>query len=1236
MMDRAAVPPRRIVSPRAVPLPTGNPQGGSVSIGSLPAGSLPTGSLLSGSIPTGCLPTGYLPRTRLDLRWQDWEGFRLVLIEAPAGYGKTVLMASNAGRSGRKACWISRSSPTGLDAPVEAILPQIDSTPEGWNIVIDEVGTTGRSSMAELAFWPAVEALIRRLPPACTIFIASREPVPICTSDLVSLGIAVKIGVPHLAFTREETAALFRSGLPKRLRPSESEVERIAAQTEGWPAGLGLWLHILSRGRPLPVAAAQCGAVREAPDRVGEPDWTSYFAEQVIPQLGPGMERFLMQASILPALRPDICDHVLQISDSQTALDEIEHRNLFIRADPARVDICRSSVGPSPVAARTNICRSLILHPLFREFLERRLRSAVPGAEVRSLRRRAGEKLVQDESWAEAALAYARAGEADSAIEILETHGMALFAAGELDAILRVFTALPPRDYEARPRTLFVLGRIREAQGRWLEAKSSYEQALRRASVPAGATPAAAATAAAGAAGAQTRKRRGRQHRDPAPGLLLDLMIALARIDVRLGRYEAARGRCREALASPLLRPPKTRAARAPGPSPDLRTWARLALTLAGTTADAGGLAEADEQFLRVQTEYRKARFDPGEKQVQYMRAILIQHPGGDLIAARNNMLQVEAFFRAAGDTGLLCHCDTFLSSLALDLGDEPQARELANGTLLQAERIGLRDAEGYCRWILGRCAISRARAGEISDFDEARAHADAAMSIADVLPIPDLRIHSRICLAEIALARGDPGAARVVAAEARDIAHECAMRIAESQSLITLGLCEESPHASWAAAESILREVGARWHLHRLLLLRLYAGAVPRPDTSAAIDELLSGVTEMRHEAILLFHEPRAAAAVLGAAVRAMNRGKHPSDRLSVSSRDAAVPFLLQLGDLAVAELAKGLNEIRKAPDKRDASDFCARIIARIRTPAALSVLTRLRNPSTKIGRMALSATRQTDRGPESPLHIRALGNLQVTVNNRDVTSAGWGSTRAMDVFVFLLVRRFRWVTKGEILAALWPDEPTERALHGLRQALYILRKTLEPDRPSRSPSSCLPVQENKVRLAPGAGSRYDVRRFEQRLKRARELFPEASKKNGDRALRTIRLLQSTRALYGGDFAGELASLDYVEAESKRLRRAWHLATRMLVKLLGQSGRWEEVILVAREGLGRDSTSESLHHHLILALSRTGNDDDALRVCRDYARRIYKELRALPSPRMSRLERRIRAQRNRADGTGR
>ena len=304
-------------------------------------------------------PAGHLvPRARLLDRLHAAAGGQLVLVSAPAGYGKSALVAEWLHAEGRPTAWVSLdaadSAPqrfwsyvaaalAGLDPRLgESLAPALHpagdgtapevllaglvnallQTPTPLALVLDDYHLIAGADVHR-----GVEFLSSHLPPTLTLVIAGRADPPWPLARRRARGELVEVRAADLRFTREEAAAFLNDGMALGLSPQEVEV--LSERTEGWIVGLQMAALSL-RGHDDVSAYLQA---LSASDRY----ILDYLLEEVLERQPPAVYEFLLATAILRRLSAPLCAAVTGREDAAAILAHLEAANLFLVAlDGAR------------------------------------------------------------------------------------------------------------------------------------------------------------------------------------------------------------------------------------------------------------------------------------------------------------------------------------------------------------------------------------------------------------------------------------------------------------------------------------------------------------------------------------------------------------------------------------------------------------------------------------------------------------------------------------------------------------------------------------------------------------------------------------------------------------------------------------------------------------------------------------------------------------------------------------
>lgn len=432
----------------------------------------PTQRSLKTAIAPPSIPEAYIPRQTLLARMREYTERRLILIHAPAGYGKTTLVTAFSQELDQPVCWLRLTSAdedvvrladllrTSLterfhrlrgrldfqqpaDATGRALATQFAeqvgaAVPEPFAIVIDDVQYINRSE-------PAAEFLDRLLgamPDSVTFVISGRELPRVSLSSLVMDGEVGGIGTRELALEQQEMAELLHQRLDLDLHPPE--LDDLYQRTEGWITGA-----LLFAVDPQRNASSSLLPHFEGP--------TSFFAEAVVDQVSDEMRGFLLESAVLPKMTAQSCNEILGRTDSEERLAEMTRRGYFITA-----------LQTEP--------RSYEYHPLFRESLVELLRQDDPDR-LHALLNRAAKHFARQGAVEEAFDLYMAAGSEGEAGRLAETARSDLFAQGRLSTLKSWASTLHAAGVEA-PNLMLTVATAACDQGEFEEAEAWLSRAL--------------------------------------------------------------------------------------------------------------------------------------------------------------------------------------------------------------------------------------------------------------------------------------------------------------------------------------------------------------------------------------------------------------------------------------------------------------------------------------------------------------------------------------------------------------------------------------------------------------------------------------------------------------------------------------------------------------------------------------------------------------------------------------
>ena len=295
---------------------------------------------------------GSVPRPRLMERLKDCTSSNLVLISAPAGFGKTTLLSEWARQSQPhiRTAWVSLDE--GDNDPVrfwdyfiaalktlqpstgEIALALLHSSqpspdPSVLTALINDLTNISVDFALVLDDYHLIESqpvhagiifLLEHMPPRMHLVIATRADPPLQLAHFRGKEMMLEVRPDDLRFTCEEAGTLLEKMKVPKLSPDE--LSALNKRTEGWAVGLKMAALSLRHQKDVPeFLAAFTGSQRYVMD---------YLMEEVLQKQTPEMRDFLMQTSVLERLTAPLCDAVTGRQDSQDILLNLERGHLFI------------------------------------------------------------------------------------------------------------------------------------------------------------------------------------------------------------------------------------------------------------------------------------------------------------------------------------------------------------------------------------------------------------------------------------------------------------------------------------------------------------------------------------------------------------------------------------------------------------------------------------------------------------------------------------------------------------------------------------------------------------------------------------------------------------------------------------------------------------------------------------------------------------------------------------------
>ncbi|GAB4581789.1 MAG: BTAD domain-containing putative transcriptional regulator [Anaerolineales bacterium] len=440
--------------------------------------------ILQTKISPPALPARTLVRPRVARQLLEALQYRLTILQAGAGYGKSTALATlasyqtpfiwyqvskedndlivfllhlcHATRLALPALeglpipilesWEATRDPLPLRAVVYQYLNALSAQEAPTLLVIDDAHLIIENT--EIA--QVLDQIIGLAPAHFHILLSSRLFITLPNLSRWRMrGEVLTLDQAALAFTQEEIAALFEQHYHYDL--TEEETGILYTATEGWAITLQLIWQSLRSG--------SITSISEELSRQDQPLESLFemLAQDVLALQPDDVQRFLRATAVLRELTPEACNAILKIPNSAAMLAYLRRQEFFI------VDV----ENPSDES------HHLRYHFIFLRFL----RQQSTEAERREWHTLAGEHFLAQEDYAAAIYHFLKAENPTASARLLVEYGSHLLSTGRLDTLASYLDALPPATLSQHPTLLFYLGDLARLRSRFQEALGWYQQA---------------------------------------------------------------------------------------------------------------------------------------------------------------------------------------------------------------------------------------------------------------------------------------------------------------------------------------------------------------------------------------------------------------------------------------------------------------------------------------------------------------------------------------------------------------------------------------------------------------------------------------------------------------------------------------------------------------------------------------------------------------------------------------
>jgi LuxR family maltose regulon positive regulatory protein len=377
---------------------------------------------------------------------------KITLLLAPAGFGKTTLLAQWAARQKRAVAWLSldvalndpscflrylvesiqqvqpgfgsamltdcrRSAPTSLSSNIVNLLNELASLPVEMTMILDDYHEIKQQPIHD-----ALALLLEHLPPHIHLLIASRSEPPCLLARLRAAGQTTELRTGALRLSREELEQLLP--LMLHVKPEAGELDALEARLEGWIAGLYLTKSVIGDLADFSQFLAACTGKN--------PHIQHYFLEEVVANLPQNLQSFLLSTVLLAQCNSSLCAAVTGQEHCELMLEELARANLFFY----------------PLTEHEGWYR---YHPLFADALRHRLLRTQP-EEAIPLHRRASQWFELHALPGEAIDHALAAQDHARAAALIEEIAQDLISERKLTVLQNWLDALPEEVVRASPR----------------------------------------------------------------------------------------------------------------------------------------------------------------------------------------------------------------------------------------------------------------------------------------------------------------------------------------------------------------------------------------------------------------------------------------------------------------------------------------------------------------------------------------------------------------------------------------------------------------------------------------------------------------------------------------------------------------------------------------------------------------------------------------------------------------
>jgi len=338
---------------------------------------------------------------------------------------------------------------------VDLLLNEIlETVKQPFILVLDDYHHIGPDTVVH----KLVDRLLQYSSELLHLIITTRDLPPLAVMRRRSQSSALVLTREDLLFTGEEMRDLFRQTLNIEL--GDEEIVEYRERTHGWVTALQLV-------RQAAEQEIYTGSGESKPDlsailHRSEKDIFDYFAEEVFSRESESTRELLLRLSLLDSLPLEVCSRLFPDMRCAAVLPELLHKNIFLT-----------------VAGESSETEVYRLHPLFRDFLQRRLRSEIGRAELEKERLKLADFFFAENQWEKALPFLLETENFDRAAEIIAEKGSEWIGSGAITTLDNFIAKIPPKDLEKYPYSLLHKAEISRLRGEETKSFTLLNRAVR-------------------------------------------------------------------------------------------------------------------------------------------------------------------------------------------------------------------------------------------------------------------------------------------------------------------------------------------------------------------------------------------------------------------------------------------------------------------------------------------------------------------------------------------------------------------------------------------------------------------------------------------------------------------------------------------------------------------------------------------------------------------------------------